>query len=445
MNLLKILLKPLAKIVLSSSFVTEIAKQASQEIRSNSATHAVDVNMPEITELNARISKRMGLRLNLFIPGISPNNFFGGAATAIDLFERLLPHFDSARIIVTDEVTPTPEVKKRKSFSWSMRSLDDDDVEKYTIVAAGHRYGKTLAVSETDVFIGTAWWTAHLAFQIMDWQNAEFGYLNRKLFYLIQDYEPGFYAWSSRWLLADSTYKMNNRTIAIINTSQLSEHILSLGYKFDIKHVFEPRLNYGLKTSLDQYPLDKNEKKRIIIIYGRPTVDRNAYSLLISGLIEWASRDLTLSSKWDVFSVGVAHEDVPLRNGKSVCSLGKLSIDKYADVMRRSSVGVSFMVSPHPSYPPLEMAAFGLLVITNTFGVKNPSLIHKNINALDIVTPHTIADAIELACDTYEKQDWVCSADFSFPYISESDQFEFADEMVKELIHNLNLSKSNVV
>jgi glycosyltransferase involved in cell wall biosynthesis len=45
--------------------------------------------------------------------------------------------------------------------------------------------------------------------------------------------------------------------------------------------------------------------------------------------------------------------------------------------MRDSDVLVSLMLSPHPSYPPLEMAACGGLVVTNSFGVKTPERMHE--------------------------------------------------------------------
>ena len=39
------------------------------------------------------------------------------------------------------------------------------------------------------------------------------------------------------------------------------------------------------------------------------------------------------------------------------------------------------MVSPHPSYPPLEMAAAGLLVLSNTYANKDLSKLHDNIRS----------------------------------------------------------------
>jgi hypothetical protein len=38
---------------------------------------------------------------------------------------------------------------------------------------------------------------------------------------------------------------------------------------------------------------------------------------------------------------------------------------------RRAHLGVSLMTSPHPSYPPLEMAASGMVVVTNRWGPKD--------------------------------------------------------------------------
>ena len=38
--------------------------------------------------------------------------------------------------------------------------------------------------------------------------------------------------------------------------------------------------------------------------------------------------------------------------------------------MKRASIGISLMESPHPSYPPIEMALFGVNVITNIYESK---------------------------------------------------------------------------
>jgi hypothetical protein len=55
------------------------------------------------------------------------------------------------------------------------------------------------------------------------------------------------------------------------------------------------------------------------------------------------------------------------------------------------------MVSPHPSYPPLEMAEAGIVTITNSCFGKNLGRVANNIISLDRVAEDTIAEAIASA------------------------------------------------
>ena len=59
------------------------------------------------------------------------------------------------------------------------------------------------------------------------------------------------------------------------------------------------------------------------------------------------------------------------------------------------------MVSPHPSYPPLEMATFGVKVITNTFSNKDLKDFSPNIISLDTVNPVTISNRLSNICSSY--------------------------------------------
>jgi hypothetical protein len=44
--------------------------------------------------------------------------------------------------------------------------------------------------------------------------------------------------------------------------------------------------------------------------------------------------------------------------------------DGYAEMLRNCDVGLSLMLSPHTSYPPIEMAACGAACVTNVYSVK---------------------------------------------------------------------------
>jgi hypothetical protein len=71
----------------------------------------------------------------------------------------------------------------------------------------------------------------------------------------------------------------------------------------------------------------------------------------------------------------------------------------YIETLERSHIGVGLMASPHPSYPPLEMALFGLYTITTSFGAKDMNGVHANLRALTEPTPAALAGELERGVD----------------------------------------------
>ena len=60
------------------------------------------------------------------------------------------------------------------------------------------------------------------------------------------------------------------------------------------------------------------------------------------------------------------------------------------------------MVSPHPSYPPLDMAHLGVRVVTNGFGPKDLSSWHENITSVTALTAEAIGEALWAATEAFE-------------------------------------------
>jgi hypothetical protein len=70
--------------------------------------------------------------------------------------------------------------------------------------------------------------------------------------------------------------------------------------------------------------------------------------------------------------------------------------DGYAEQMRSADLLLSLMLSPHPSYPPLEMAACGGLVVTNSYANKTEAALQavsRNIRA-PVPTVEAVATAL---------------------------------------------------
>jgi hypothetical protein len=129
------------------------------------------------------------------------------------------------------------------------------------------------------------------------------------------------------------------------------------------------------------------------MIYGRPSVSRNAYELIVVSLRLWTLQQKDIQ-EWKIYSVGESHPDVDLSNGIKLKSLGKLTLNEYSLLMKETYMGISLMVSPHPSYPPLEMSTFGVRTITNCYANKDLSNFNENIISLDNINEQNIADTL---------------------------------------------------
>jgi hypothetical protein len=309
------------------------------------------------------------------------------------LSKNLGDSFDR-RIIVTDSRIALEEFDDKWSAYRMVPYFQSLDLDEAQIIDATDRAGR-LNLRQHDIFLATAWWTARSALELGKDQNRFFG---RQLpfVYILQDDEPYFYGWGSKWLLAESTYRHTENTIAIINSEELFTTMTSK-YKFKYSFCYEYRLN----EEIDGF-LNGELRERIILIYARPHAIRNAFELICDGLFEWQQRDPIRAREWHIvclgeqFDIGLAY---PLQN---IQVEGKVSLRSYASYLNKSSVGISLMVSPHPSYPPLEMAEAGLVTITNNYGNKDLAGIFSNIIALDFIDASKLADAVEAAINAAE-------------------------------------------
>ena len=277
----------------------------------------------------------------------------------------------------------------------------EDLGRKYQIVPMADRYGKTIPVSSGDIFVATGWWTAHVISDVYRWQKTTY-HTENPLIYMIQDYEPGFYPWSSRYMLADSTYRLEIPTYAVFNSTLLKDHFEKNGYQFAKSWTFDPVLNGKIKQFLPEEGT-VIEKKKQILVYGRPSVERNAFSLIVYALKEWCEQ-FGQANEWKILSAGEQHADIELGNGCFLHSVGKLSLDAYSQMLLDSYAGISLMVSPHPSYPPLEMSTFGVQTITNCYGEKDLGSFNENIRSVRACSPHAIAEELMKICLAYTGQ-----------------------------------------
>lgn len=325
-------------------------------------------------------------RLNVVLPHFHKEYAFGGVLSAMQVARAMTDEYESVRFI-------------------SMYPLGDDghmfdfadyvlDAPRKVVEVARACEGDVLTCHEREIFFCTYWTTALLWRDYVRRLTGK-GLDPRPFYYFIQDYEPGFYPMGCKQALALSTYDYGHLTHALFNSESLASHFARLGYKFAAKYVLPPSLNPDIRAHLEQRKFrlaPKEDGVLRILVYGRPEQPRNCFATIMEGLYLFFSR-MTEEERADyyVISAGQPHDDITLAPGATVNSLGKLTMPEYIEILERSRLGVGLMASPHPSYPPLEMALFGLYTITTSFGAKNLSGIHPNLHALAEPTPEALA------------------------------------------------------
>lgn len=388
-----------------------------------------EVAIAEILKYEFRKSDFSEKRINLLVPSINPEHVFGGISTALKFFEKLIEESGyCSRIILTDATPSRTSLKQYKDKYTYVKASKDSDA-RHQIVGYSDRYMQSIPVSENDYFMFTGWWTAYCTQEAYLEFTKETGIKPNKFINFIQDYEPGFYPWSSRYLLADSTYRNEYPQLAVFNSKLLHEFFIQNGYSFYKEYEFDPVLNGKLKEILEKN-FGKVNKKKQILVYGRPSVDRNAFSIVVSSLKKWVENQKDIE-EWEILSAGEYHLPVDLGRGKELVSVGKLTIEQYAQTMLDTYAGISLMSSPHPSYPPLEMSVFGIKVITNNYSNKDLSSFNSNITSVASASPSVIAAKLNEICDGYSKE--VEIKNENPDYIENTHVFDFISDIIKEL------------
>jgi glycosyltransferase involved in cell wall biosynthesis len=342
--------------------------------------------LPWFNPLNVEVSPALASRpmLNVLIPSTAKKHLSGGPNTALNIVYRLAAKGVAIRLISTDappDADPAP-------FWNHIRALADANEDRFDFeLADASDRKRTLLIGVNDVFMATAWWTAQMA------KYASRRTRHSRFIYLIQDYEPLLHPSSTQSALADETYGLD--CLPVINSHLLHEFLVRQGIgRFADPAFAEAALVFEPAVAPDLFfPTDAARAagaRRRLLFYARPTIGRrNTFELGLAALQKLVAEGHFDPDAWDFVAIGEPKATYDLGRGAVLEGAPWLDLAGYAELMRTSDVLLSPMLSPHPSYPPLEMAACGRPVVTTVYGNKTTerlAAISPNI----IGTPATI-------------------------------------------------------
>lgn len=347
--------------------------------------------------LNLGVSYKLSVtpHINVLLPSLRIRHMSGGPNTALLFAAHLAEAGEFVRLIATD----APIEGEEAALFPHLDGLFGRAVARDRITLIdGFARSKTIIIGAHDLFFATAWWTAQIA------KYAVRSTIYEEFIYLIQDFEPILHEGSTFQALALETYGLPH--IPVVNSKLLLDHLTKEGCgsyaqsKFAHSALFfEPAIDRS--HYFPDPPKERTEtRKRVLLFYARPTVaKRNLFEIGIVALRNTVAAGYIDSSNWEVWAIGEKLDPVDLGRGVTLNPLPWMAFDAYAERIRSADLLLSLMLSPHPSYPPLEMAASGKLVVTNSFSVKTAARMQALSPNIFVALPtaESVADALKSA------------------------------------------------
>ncbi|MDI4232962.1 glycosyltransferase [Bradyrhizobium sp. Arg237L] len=329
--------------------------------------------------------------VNVLLPSLRLKSMSGGPNTALLLASMLAERGERIRMIACDA---SLEGEEAALFPYMERLLNRPVARDRIEIVDGFDRTKPISIGIRDVFFATAWWTAQIAkYAVADTANKAF-------IYLIQDFEPILHEGSTFQARALETYGLPH--IPLINTQLLLDHLVREGAGRFADPAFVADALW-FNPALDRthyFPVASQSKKKVLLFYARPSIARrNLFELGLVALRRAVASGAIDKDNWEVWSMGEKLSPIALGEGVMLNPLPWMSFDDYAKRVRTADLLLSLMLSPHPSYPPLEMAASGKLVVTNSFSVKTADRMRAFSPNIIVAEPNaeSVGQAIENA------------------------------------------------
>ncbi|NOY16907.1 MAG: glycosyltransferase family 4 protein [Gammaproteobacteria bacterium] len=371
--------------------VLNYGRKIMEEYYTNEAIHRVVAE--KIAPLNLRISDTEPQRFNIFIPEIDFGSFFGGYIAKFNFARKLVEEGNRVRIITVDRC-----YTKREDWPAVVQKYQGienifDNVEVATVFGRQEQ----LLFHPEDVLMATTWWTAHIVNQCLPKFN------DRKFLYFIQEYEAFTFPMGSYYALAHESYSFPH--VALFSSSTLRDYFQARSYGVfasDDPEVAESR-GLPFENAILSFDRDLNEDRRKghkLLFYARPDghAARNMFEIGFIAL-ETAIRNGAFPDDWEFFGIGASHNDMQLPDGRFLKMIGKLGLKEYRERLPDFDLGLALMYTPHPSLLPIEMAAAGQVVVTNTCLNKTVAELENISSNFCVAAPtvHAVAAALEKA------------------------------------------------
>lgn len=314
-----------------------LAQSSGISSEANGLMYKASISDEQVEAVHALHAENLEFRdirtINWFVPDIDMP-FFGGLNTAFRIADKLKrDHGVTNRFVM---MAAKNEAYVAGALAAAFPGLAGSDIVFYDGSDA-----EIALLPPADAAIATLWLTAaHVA-------KAPG---NMRKFYLMQDYEPGFYPASTMFAMAEESYRLG--LYGICNTVSMHK-IYTESYGGEAMY-FTPAVDQGIYNAIDRREKGADEPVTIFA-YARDHF-RNCWELVFAALSEIKKIH---GDGVRIVAAGARY----LPESADFIDMGLLDYRATGALYRETDIGVTMQISRHPSYLPLELMSSGVAMV----------------------------------------------------------------------------------
>lgn len=339
-------------------------------------------------------------RITLVTDSVNKGSFFGGVATTL-IIAVLLARSRGARLRVITRVEPAQGSNLQGLFE--LYGLHHEGEIEFAFAHVNATQTQ-VNVQPDELFIATSWWSTRALLASIR---------PERILYVLQEDERSFYPAGEDHLRCHQTLADETVHVAV-NTAGLLAHLVADGMAslaaravaFEPafpRRVFHPRPR---AKGADGAGGDAGRKRRLMF-YARPIHLRNVFYFGLELLDHAVATGVIDTRRWEIHFVGAGVPAITLCDGTEPVRHEQITWRDYVELVGGMDLGLSLMLSPHPSYPPLDLAASGAVVLSNHYpGKPDLSRLCANILLAEPTLPamlDRLREAVALAENDAER------------------------------------------
>ncbi|UST54571.1 hypothetical protein NF681_05035 [Comamonadaceae bacterium OTU4NAUVB1] len=309
------------------------------------------------------------LRVNIVTDSVAPSSLFGGVGTSIILGTLLANRLNATLRLITQHEQPDATVLNSILSSNSL-SLENS----FEVAFAPNSGQMQVPVTNLDIFLTTSWWSTRAVLEAVP---------RKQIAYLLQEDERMFYPFGDDRLLCSETLGEDEIPI-VVNTQLLLDHLTGGPDAYDFKGraiAFEPAFPSAGTLGVSRNP----DSKKKFFFYARPNNYRNLFWRGATALAQAIRIGILDPEEWEFYWVGKDTPKCTLPRGVRPTLVEGMDWATYQEFVAKMDAAFVLMDTPHPSYPPFDLAGAGVAVLTNKHGIKQDlSNYSKNILTCDL-------------------------------------------------------------